>query len=46
MALRAELCFERHVIFTVSLCETVKMTCRSEEYSAAEGGKRLRGSLL
>jgi hypothetical protein len=40
-ALRAELCFERHVIFTISLREIVKMTCLSEEYSAAEGGKRL-----
>ncbi|MFZ4428514.1 MAG: hypothetical protein ACOYOO_15250, partial [Saprospiraceae bacterium] len=40
-ALRAELCFKRHVIFTISLREIVKTTCRSEEYSAAVGGKRL-----
>ena len=40
-ALRAELCFERHVIFTISLREIVKMTCLSEEYSAAVGGKNL-----
>jgi hypothetical protein len=40
-ALRAEFYFERHVIFTISLREIVKMTCRSEEYSAAAGGKRL-----
>jgi hypothetical protein len=40
-ALRAKLCFERHVIFTISLREIVKMTCLSEEYSAAEGGKNL-----
>jgi hypothetical protein len=40
-ALRAELCFERHVIFTISLREIVKMTCLSEEYSAAAGGKIL-----
>ncbi|MFZ4428374.1 MAG: hypothetical protein ACOYOO_14545, partial [Saprospiraceae bacterium] len=40
-ALRAELYFERHVIFTISLREIVKMTCRSEENSAAAGGKRL-----
>ncbi|MEY4135802.1 MAG: hypothetical protein RL386_2152 [Bacteroidota bacterium] len=41
VALRAELCFERHVIFTISLREIVKMTCLSKEYSAAEGGIRL-----
>jgi hypothetical protein len=41
MALRAELCFERHVIFTILRSEIVKMTCRSEEYSAAEGGENL-----
>jgi hypothetical protein len=40
-ALRAELCFERHVIFTISRSEIVKMTCLSKEYSAAAGGKRL-----
>jgi hypothetical protein len=40
-ALRAEFYFERHVIFTISRSEIVKMTCRSEEYSAAVGGKRL-----
>jgi hypothetical protein len=40
-ALRAEFYFERHVIFTISLREIVKMTCRSEEYSAAAGGKNL-----
>ncbi|MEY4133956.1 MAG: hypothetical protein RL386_306, partial [Bacteroidota bacterium] len=40
-ALRAKLCFERHVIFTISLREIVKMTCLSEEYSAAAGGKNL-----
>jgi hypothetical protein len=39
-ALRAKLCFEGHVIFTISLREIVKMTCPSEEYSAAAGGKR------
>jgi hypothetical protein len=31
-ALRAELCFERHVVFTISLREIVKTTCLSEEY--------------
>jgi hypothetical protein len=41
MALRAKLCFDRHVIFTISICEIVKMTCLSEEYSAAEVGKNL-----
>ena len=41
MALSAELCSDRHVIFTISLREIVKMTCLSEEYSAAEGGIRL-----
>jgi hypothetical protein len=41
IALRAEFYFERHVIFTISLREIVKMTCRSEEYSAAAGGKNL-----
>jgi hypothetical protein len=40
-ALRAELCFERHVIFTISRSAIVKMSCLSEEYSAAAGGKRL-----
>jgi hypothetical protein len=40
-ALRAELYFERHVIFTISRSEIVKMTCLLEEYSAAVGGKRL-----
>jgi hypothetical protein len=40
-ALRAELCFERHFILTISLREIVKMKCLSEEYSAAAGGKRL-----
>ncbi|MFZ4427226.1 MAG: hypothetical protein ACOYOO_08715, partial [Saprospiraceae bacterium] len=40
-ALRAKLCFDRHVIFTISLREIVKMTCLSEEYSAAAGGKNL-----
>jgi hypothetical protein len=40
-ALRAELYFERHVIFTISRSEIVRMTCRSKEYSAAAGGKRL-----
>jgi hypothetical protein len=39
-ALRAELCFEGHVILTISLREIVKMTCPSKEYSAAVGGKR------
>jgi len=29
-ALRAELCFERHVILTISLREIVKMTCLSK----------------
>ena len=41
MALRAKLCFDRHVIFTISLREIMKMTCLSEEYSAAAGGKML-----
>jgi len=40
-ALRAELCFEGHVILTISLREIVKMTCPSKGYSAAVGGKRL-----
>jgi len=40
-ALRAELCFERHFILTISRSEIVKMKCLSEEYSAAAGGKRL-----
>jgi hypothetical protein len=40
-ALRAELYFERRVIFTISLREIVKMTRLSEEYSAAAGGKNL-----
>jgi hypothetical protein len=40
-ALRAELCFERHVILTISRSEIVRMTCLSEEYSAAVGGKNL-----
>jgi hypothetical protein len=39
-ALRAELCFDRHVILTISLREIVKMTWLSKKYSAAEGGKR------
>ena len=30
MALRAELCFERHVIFMISLREIMKMTCLSK----------------
>ena len=29
-ALRAELCFERHVVLTISLREIVKMTCLSK----------------
>ena len=29
-ALRAELCFDRHVILTISLREIVKMTCLSK----------------
>jgi hypothetical protein len=41
MALRAELCFETHVVFTISRSEIVKTTCVSEECSAAVGGKRL-----
>jgi hypothetical protein len=40
-ALRAEFYFEGHVIFTISRSEIVKMTCPSEEYSAAAGGKSL-----
>jgi hypothetical protein len=40
-ALRAEFYFERHVIFTISRSEIVKMTCLSKEYFAAAGGKRL-----
>jgi hypothetical protein len=40
-ALRAELYFDRRVIFTISLREIVKMTRLSEEYSAAVGGKNL-----
>jgi hypothetical protein len=34
----SQLCFEGHVIFTISRSEIVKMTCPSEEYSAAAGG--------
>jgi hypothetical protein len=41
IALRAELYFDRRVIFTISLREIVKMTRLSEEYSAAVGGKNL-----
>ena len=41
MALRAKICFERRVIFTISLREIVKMTRLSKEYSAAAGGKNL-----
>ena len=41
MALRAELYFVRHIIFTISLREIVKMMCLTKEYSAAEGGRRL-----
>ena len=44
--LRAELCFARHVIFTISRSEVVKMTCLLEEYSAAVGGKRLFAQTL
>ena len=40
-ALRAELCFERHVILTISLREIVKMTCLSKYNFAACGGKIL-----
>ena len=40
-ALRAELYFVRHIIFTISRSEIVKMMCLTKEYSAAEGGKRL-----
>ncbi|MEY4135045.1 MAG: hypothetical protein RL386_1395 [Bacteroidota bacterium] len=41
MVLRAKLCFERHVIFTISRSEIVKMTCLSKENSAAVGGENL-----
>ena len=41
MALRAKLYSERHIIFTISLREIVKMMCLSKEYSAAVGGKNL-----
>jgi hypothetical protein len=40
-ALRAELYFDRHIIFEISLREISKMMCLSKQYSAAEGGKRL-----
>jgi hypothetical protein len=40
-ALRAELCFDRHVIFAISLREIAKMTCLSKEYSAAAGSENL-----
>ena len=36
MALRAELCFETHVVSTISLREIVETTCVSEECSAAD----------
>jgi hypothetical protein len=36
--LRAKLCCDRHVIFTISLREIVKMTCLSQVSFAAEGG--------
>ena len=38
-ALRAELYFVRHIIFTISQSEIVKMMCLTKEYSAAAGGK-------
>jgi hypothetical protein len=38
-ALRAELYFVRHVIFTISLREIVKMTCLTQKYSAAAVAK-------
>ena len=38
-ALRAELYFERHIIFEISLREISKMMCLSKEYSAACGGR-------
>jgi hypothetical protein len=41
MALRAKLCFEMRLIFTISLREIVKMRRISEKNSAATGGKRL-----
>ena len=41
MALRAKLCFVRHIIFMISLREIMKMMCLTKEYSAAEGGKIL-----
>jgi hypothetical protein len=41
LALRAKLCFERHLIFTISLREIAKMMRLSRENSAAAGGKRL-----
>ena len=40
-ALRAELYFVRHIIFTISLREIVKIMCLTKEYSAAAGGKNL-----
>ena len=40
-ALRAKLYFERHLIFTISRSEIVKMRCLEKQYSAAAGGKNL-----
>ena len=39
MALRANLHFERHLIFEISRSEISKMRCLSKQYFAAEGGK-------
>ena len=40
-ALRAELYFVRHIIFTISRSEIVKMMCLTKKCFAAEGGKSL-----
>jgi hypothetical protein len=39
-ALRAELCFERHVIFTISRREIVKMTCLTK-YNLARSAEKI-----
>jgi len=37
----AKFYFERHVIFTISLCESVKMTCLSKHNLARSANKNL-----
>jgi hypothetical protein len=41
MALLAKLNLDGDIFFLISRSEIAKMTCRSEEYSAAAGGKNL-----